>query len=104
MYVQKSFVEELGFQRIKEKIPGVHPPFILSIKEEFDGNNIISGAFEQRQNHKLLLVVLKQSNTIVLQSEKKGHPYGIMKLEVNSFSIKFIEELTRFYVKNYEII
>lgn len=104
MYLQKSFVENLGFQRIKEKKTGVHPPFIFSIKEEFNGNDIISGAFEQRHNHKLLLVVLKQSNTIVLQSEKKGNPNSIMKLEGNSFSNKLVEELIRNYIKNYESI
>jgi len=86
MFLKKSFVESLGFQRIKEKKPGFHPPFILPIKDEFDDNEIHSGSFEMRKNHKsIFLAVLKQGNIIVLQSEKKGQPINSIKFDGNSF-------------------
>lgn len=100
MYLSKSFVENLGFQRIKEKKPGFHPPFILPIKDEFDNNDIHAGSFEMRKNHKnIFLAVLKQGNTIVLQSEKKGQPIKINKFDGNSDSNgKLIQELIKTYV------
>jgi len=100
MYLSKSFVESLGFQRIKEKKPGFHPPFILPIKDEFDDNEIHSGSFEMRKNHKnIFLAVLKQGNIIVLQSEKKGQPTKINKFDGNSDSNgKLVQELIKTYV------
>ena len=99
MYLNKTFVENLGFQRIKEKKPGFHPPFILPIKDEFDDNEIHSGSFEMRKNHKtFFLAVLKQGNTIILQSEKKGQPINIIKIEGNSFTN---ETLVENIIKNY---
>ena len=107
MYAQKRFVEdELHFQRIKEKLPGAYPPFIMNIKDEFDGQDILSGAFERHHNHKrIFLVVLKQNNTIVLQTEKKSTPSDIIKLEANSFSSsKLLEDTIRNYIKSYETL
>ena len=107
MYAQKRFVEdELRFQRIKERLPGAYPPFIMNIKDEFDGQDILSGAFERHHNHKrIFLVVLRQSNTIVLQTEKRGIPSDIMKLEANSFSSKkLLEDTIRNYIRNYETL
>jgi len=100
MFLNKSFVESLGFQRIKEKKPGFHPPIILPIKDEFDNNDIHAGSFEMRKNHKnIFLAVLKQGNTIVLQSEKKGQPIKINKFDGNSDSNgKLIQELIKTYV------
>lgn len=104
MYLNKSFVENLGFQRIKEKKPGFHPPFILPIKDEFDNNEIRSGSFEMRKNHKnIFLAVLKQGNTIVLQSEKKGQPINHINLDGNSFiSENLLQEIIKNYIKSYE--
>ena len=104
MYLTKTFVESLGFQRIKTKQPGFHPPIILPIKEEFEGNEIHAGAFELKNNHKtIFLAVLKQGNVIVLQSEKKGTPINSLKIDGNSYRSKnLIEELITTYIKHYE--
>ena len=99
MYLSKSFVESLGFQRIKEKKPGFHPPIILPIKDEFDNDDIHAGSFEMRKNHKsIFLAVLKQGNIIALQSEKKGQPINCIKVDVNSFSN---EKSVNNIIKNY---
>ena len=100
MYLNKAFVESLEFNEIKEKKPGLHPPFILSIKSEFLDNGMHSGAFEMRKNNKnIFLAILKQGNIIVLQAEKKGQIMNPIKLEGNHFSTEAIELLIEFYVK-----